>query len=114
MTAIVEVEGREPLMVQADNTVCWLSQYDDPVVHVHLLPDSLKGKDVELSTFIAYRHDTKADLVYVINHEVYGQVHKPYCKPCKTMMSHMNFSRRFPTIVKPTIDINVYIKWRQE
>ncbi|XP_067950089.1 nucleolar protein 11-like [Watersipora subatra] len=69
VSAIVEVNGSEPLMVKADKTICWLSQFEDPSLAVPLLPEGVNEKHIELRKFSVYKHGARTDLTYHMDTE---------------------------------------------
>ena len=70
ITAIVQVDGSEPLVIKSNNTVSWLSQQDDLELSTQLIPQHFNKEEVRLCKFRAYKYGTKTDLIYHIDSEV--------------------------------------------
>ena len=68
---VLTVQDSEPLLVKSDDSIVWLSQYEDSNSSISLVPERFKDEEIEISAMKAYRVASgKLELIYHIQHQV--------------------------------------------
>lgn len=71
VVALVNVPGKEPMIINADNTAVWLSCHGTHGYAVSLIPENLKDSNIQsISDVQSFIEGGKTKLIYSIFHKV--------------------------------------------